>query len=380
MEQHVSDALIVGAGPAGCAAGIELCRAGFDVCVLDAAQFPRDKVCGDAVSNDGMREIEALDAGTAVLAAPHAWVRRAAAVFPDGTRIARNYEVPGCIVPRFHLDDCLRRALEAHGARLVQSTRVTDLAREHGRFAHALTERARYSAKLIIAADGYGSIALRALEVTAPRGAKLAISTTAYYRNVSSPDGPETSDHFFEAELPYGYGWIFPAVDGVSNVGVYIRADAYARCGHKLGALMDGFIARRADRLGEAELVDKRRNWSLPLAPRTLPLTAAGLMLAGDAAGFVDPLSGEGIWQALYSGRHAGQIAARALRQGELGPNLAAEYRAACERAIMKPSLRKAWVQAAMDVVVSRKLYRNRWVQSALRWGYENKALEMTKI
>jgi geranylgeranyl reductase family protein len=380
MEQHVSDALIVGAGPAGCAAGIELCRAGFDVCVLDAARFPRDKVCGDAVSNDGMREIDALDAGPFVRSAPHALVQRAAAIFPDGTRIARNYEVPGCIVPRFHLDDCLRRALEAHGARVVQHTRVTELAQEHGRFAHALTERARYSARLIIAADGYGSIALRALGVTAPRGSKLAVSTTAYYRNVSFPDGPHTSDHFFEAELPYGYGWIFPAVEGVSNVGVYIRADAYARCGHKLGALMDGFLARRADRLANAEPVDKRRNWSLPLAPRDLPLTAAGLIVAGDAAGFVDPLSGEGIWQALYSGRRAGQVAARALREGGLGPELASEYRAACERTIMKPSLRKAWVQAVMEVVMSRKLYEQRWVQSALRWGYEHKALEMTKI
>jgi geranylgeranyl reductase family protein len=373
------DVLIVGAGPAGCAAGIELRRAGLDVLVVDAAHFPRDKVCGDAVSNDGMREIDALGAGDAVRRGPHALVRRAAAVFPDGTRIARNYAEPGYIVPRFHLDDCLRRVLEEHGARLVQDCRVTELAAEHGRVIGAVAGQRRWSAKLVIAADGYGSVGLPALGLSGPRGSKLAVSTTAYYRDVTFPEGDETSDHFFEEELPYGYSWIFPAVEGVSNVGVYIRSDAYSAGDQKLHELMSGFVARHADRLGNATRIGKTRTWSLPLAPRPMPLSAAGLLISGDAAGFVDPLSGEGIWQALFSGRVAGQTAIAALRCGELSVALRRSYQTSCERAILRPSRRKAWVQSAMDTVVARKLYRNPFVRTALRLGYEHKALEMTK-
>ncbi|HKP60750.1 MAG TPA: geranylgeranyl reductase family protein [Polyangiales bacterium] len=380
MQQPETDVLIVGAGPAGCAAGIELRRAGFAVSVLDAARFPRDKVCGDAVSNDGMREIDALGAGGAVRGGPHALVQRAAAVFPDGTRITRSYGDPGYIVPRYHLDDCLRHALEASGARVVQDCRVAELIKQDERFVGAIAGGEFWPAKLVIAADGYGSIGLRALGLSPPRGDKLAISCTAYFRGVTFPEGEDTSDHYFEAELPYGYGWIFPAVDGVSNVGVYIRADAYAAGGRKLGELLDSFKARHADRLGQAESLGKPRSWSLPLAPRSLPLSAAGLLLAGDAAGFVDPLSGEGIWQALYSGRVAGQVAADALRAGRLHAGLQREYQAACQRAILRPSLRKAWVQSAMDVVMARGWYRNPLVVGALRWGYERKALEMTKI
>ena len=108
-----SDVLIVGAGPSGCAAGIVLARAGANVCVVDRAHFPRDKVCGDAVSNDGMQLLEQLGTRASVEQGPHAVVRRAAAIFPDGTRITREYERPGYIVPRYHLDDCLRLALEA---------------------------------------------------------------------------------------------------------------------------------------------------------------------------------------------------------------------------------------------------------------------------
>jgi menaquinone-9 beta-reductase len=380
MQHFESDVLIVGAGPAGCAAGIELRRAGFQVVVLDAAHFPRDKVCGDAVSNEGMREIDALGAGSAVRSGPHALVQRAAAVFPDGTRITRSYDEPGYIVPRYHLDDSLRRALEDHGARLIQDCRVSELVKQDDRFVGAIAGGEFWSAKLVIAADGYGSVGLRALGLAAPRGDKLAVSCTAYYRGVTFPEGADTSDHFFENELPYGYGWIFPAVNGVSNIGVYIRADAYAASGLKLNALLDGFRARHVDRLANAELLAKPRSWSLPLAPRSLPLSAAGLLLAGDAAGFVDPLSGEGIWQALYSGRAAGQVAASALRAGTLTASLQRQYQAACERAILRPSLRKAWVQSAMDFVMSRRWYRNALVLGALRWGYERKALEMTKI
>jgi hypothetical protein len=67
------------------------------------------------------------------------------------------------------------------------------------------------------------------------------------------------------------------------------------------------------------------------------------------------------------------------VRAGELSAALQRDYQAACQRAILRPSLRKAWVQSAMDVVMSRRLYKNPLVRGALRWGYERKALEMTK-
>lgn len=374
-----SDVLIVGAGPTGCAAGIVLARAGIDVCVVDRARFPRDKVCGDAVSNDAIELIAQLGARAAVESAPHALVRRAAAVFPDESRIERDYDRPGYIVPRYHLDDGLRRALEGAGARLLQDCHVAALTRDSGRVTGAHGPSLRWLAKVVIAADGYGSVGLAALEQAAPRGRHLAVSASAYYRDVSFPHGADTSDHFFEAELPYGYGWIFPAVDGVANVGVYLRADGYARAGKPLAQLMSGFVQRQALRLRGATPVSKPRVWSLPLAPRPLPVAAPGLLLAGDAAGFVDPLSGEGIWQGLRSGMLAGETAAEATQLGELSPALARRYQAACAREIGRPSRAKAFAQGVLDQVVKRQLYKSRLVLSALSFGYRRQALEMTK-
>jgi geranylgeranyl reductase family protein len=379
MQTGKSDVLIVGAGPSGCAAGILLARAGADVCVVDRAHFPRDKVCGDAVSNDGILLVEQLGAKNLVDTGPHAIVRRAAAVFPDGTRISRDYERPGYIIPRYNLDDCLRQALESSGARLIQDTKVSGLKREGQRVTGAEGPHFNWDAKLVIAADGYGSVGLEAVGQGGPRGQYLAVSSTAYYRNVDFPEGKETADHFFDRELPYGYGWIFPAVDDVSNVGVYLRSDAYAKTGKKLKELLSGFLERQSARLKNAEPVGKVRSWSLPIAPRPIPISAPGLLLTGDAAGFIDPLSGEGIWQALHTGMLAGEVASDALKRGELSAALQQRYEAACKRDIARPSRGKAWIQRAMAVIVERRLYRSSFVRGALTLGYKHNALEMTK-
>jgi geranylgeranyl reductase family protein len=374
-----SAVLIVGAGPTGCAAGIMLARAGVDVCVVDRARFPRDKVCGDAVSNDGMELIDRLGARTAVDCSPHAVVHRAAAVFPDGTRIAREYERPGYIVPRYHLDDCLRRVLEASGARLIQDCRVSSLTRTGDRVSGAQGPALSWGAKVVIAADGYGSVGLEAIRQPRPRGRYLAVSATGYYRSVDFPSGADTADHYFEKELPFGYGWIFPAVDGIANVGVYQRADAYAKSGKKLKQLFAEFLVRRALRLRTAEAVGNVRAWSLPLAPRPIPVSAPGLLLAGDAGGFIDPLSGEGIWQGLHTGVLAADVTVQALREGELNPSLQRRYQLRCSRDIKRSSRLKAWVQQMMAMIVEKKLYRSRAARSTLSWGYTSRALEMTK-
>lgn len=374
-----SDVLVVGGGPAGAAAGIVLARAGVDVCVIDGARFPRDKICGDAVSDGGIRLLEELGARAAVDAASHALVREGAAVFPDGTRITRRYPDPCYIVPRLTLDDCLRRTLEESGARLVQGRRVTSIAQTAGRVDGVAGPGLEWSAPLVIAADGHGSVGLPALGVATPKGQFLGVSKTAYLRGVEYPDGDEVSDHYFEEDLPYGYGWIFPAVDGVSNVGVYLRADVYQASGKQLGDLLSEFLVRKGARLRRAEMVGKPRAWPLPIAPRPGPVTGPGLILAGDAGGFIDPLSGEGIWQALRTGMLAGGIAARAVAQGELTPALRREFEDRCRAEIGRPSQKRVWIQRAMAVLVSRRLYRSAIVRAALTWGYTNRALETIK-
>ena len=222
------DVLVIGAGPSGCAAGVVLARAGLRVRVIDRASFPRPKVCGDALSNRAIAIIGALGAGDALAAAPHADVLGALALLPDGSSIPRDYGAArGMIVGRLDLDALLVRALVAAGAELREGVAADDLVVEGGAVVGARVGATVMRARAVLAADGPGSVATRALGVAKPRGRGLAISATAYYEGVTGALREGWSEHWFDPSLPYGYGWIFPAVEGVANVGVYLRRDGY---------------------------------------------------------------------------------------------------------------------------------------------------------
>ncbi len=375
-----SAVLVIGAGPAGAAAATMLARAGVTVAMLDRACFPRDKTCGDAVSSGAMTLLEELGAAEAVRSGPIADVRRGVVHFPDRSTFAREYREIGYIVPRLALDDSIRRAAVAAGARLLEGVSVRALRVEDGRVCGVTGEQIEWDAQVVIAADGYGSIAWSHLGANPKKGRGLAVSTTGYYRGIRFPVGASDADHYFEADLPCGYGWVFPEVEGVSNAGVYLRRDAYRATGNTLHALMDAFIARHPERFEGAERIGSLRTWSLPIAPATFPASAPGLLVAGDAGGFVDPLSGEGIWQALYTGKLAGQIAAEALANGgDLSAKLRAHYERECDAKIRKPSRGKLLTQDALRYFVGAKLYRAAPLRAALRWAYAARTFEMTK-
>jgi geranylgeranyl reductase family protein len=376
-----SDVLVIGAGPAGSAAATVLARAGVDVVVVDRKKFPRDKVCGDAVSNGAMDLLKVLGSSEEILAQPHAVVTRGVAVFPNGVRVERVYPKPSFVIPRLTLDESIKRAAERDGARVIEGVAVRKLIMKGSRVSGARGPQLYWKAKVVIAADGYGSVGLSALHRQKPRGRQLGISSTVYVRGMTYPNGIGTADHFFEHELPCGYGWIFPAVAGIANVGIYIREDTYRANQVPLSMLLDGFMARHPKRFSQTEVVGKVRTWLLPLAPVTGVAAGHGLILAGDAGGFIDPLSGEGIWQALYTGIQAGRVAVEAMTSGgELTSKLVADYERECKHSIKRPSRGKLITQDVIKLVVQAGLYKLPPLIAVLRWAYRRRSFEMTKI
>lgn len=372
--------LVVGAGPAGCAAGAVMARAGAKVVVVDQATFPRPKTCGDALSNKAVRIVEDLCGEEVFRAAPHAVVKGSAAVFPDGTRIVRSYgDQPGRIVGRLELDDLLRRALERAGATVIEGVHVRKLTVEGGRVTGAESDTHRWRARGVIAADGHGSVAWTSLNEDHVKGAGLAISATAYFEGLGALGAEGFSEHYFEREIPCGYGWIFPSVQGVSNVGVYQRADAYQAEKVPLAKMLAEFIDRHRDRFKNAAQVGKTRTWSLPLAGVRRRARVDGLLVCGDAGRYIDPLTGEGIWQALFSGLTAGEVTAEALKRGGLDAAAAQAFRRTCWRRIDAPSAVREQIQNGMRVIVDRGLYRSRAVQAVLRAGFGSGSLEVSK-
>lgn len=369
----------MGAGPAGCAAGIEAAAAGLRVGVVDRATFPRAKTCGDAVSNRASALVDTLvGRPDALRSIPHAVVNAGAAVFPDGGRVVRPLE-SAFIVPRLHLDDLLRQALERAGATVRQGVAVRRLRMHGDRVVGAEADGLQIEADAVIAADGPGSIAWTALGQPYRRGVHLGVAITAYHEGVDMGAHRHTSEHYFEPDLDAGYGWVFPAVDGVANIGVYQRADRFKAHDDDLPTLLARFIERHPERLGHSRSVAKPRRWALPLMSRPWPPAGPGLLTCGDAAFCIDPLSGEGIFQALHSGALAGRTVASALARHGVDRGVALRYRMRCAATLGVTAVARLAIQEGMSQVVRRRWYQRSAVRALLHRGYGSQAFEVSK-
>jgi flavin-dependent dehydrogenase len=328
-----ADLLIVGAGPAGCAAAVAARRAApaQSVVVVDAARFPREKLCGGAITGGGLREL-AL-AGLA-LRVRHAIVTHAV-VRVGGS--ARRVELPrpAVTVRRTDFDADLVAQARAAGAEVVEGAAFRGAA---GGVADTAAGAIRFGA--LVAADGASAVARRALGLAAGRRvpAREALA-----------DGARQWDLVFDLDaLPSGYAWRFPCFEAgrpAENWGVYALAGP-----RELPAALARFAER--ERLAGDAAPGALRVWD----PRG-PVGAGRALLAGEALG-ADPLAGEGIRYALWSGRIAGALAAAALARGA-APSLA-RYRAALLAS-------RSGATLALTARVARRLYGPdpRWRRAA---------------
>lgn len=298
MPQPGFDVLVIGAGPAGSAAAITAAQAGLRVALLDKAAFPREKLCGGGVTARAYGHARAVFGDL-----PDGLFHVSRAVrFSSGTAtLARlDHAPPIYMTMRTGFDAALRDRAIAAGAVDFCGQRMTECAPEAGRM--TLAGGQVLSAAVVIGADGVHSPVARALF---GRGTDLASIGFALEAEVPGPPGPETELDL--TALPWGYGWDFPKPQGRTlGIGGIAMQDKDLR------PRFHAWLRTR----GVDPASVKIKGHHLPSgASRALPGRGA-VLLAGDAAGLVDPITGEGIGWAILSGQMAAQAAAEALRAG----------------------------------------------------------------
>ena len=292
--------MVVGAGPAGAAAALEARRLRPDASVLlvDKAAFPRDKACGDGLGPHAVDELAALGAAGVLDGYPP--IRGLRLRSPSGMEVAGDPARPNHVVPRSVLDARLVAAAEAAGAERLRSS-VRRLEQHDG----LVVVDGELAARVVIGADGANSTVRRLLGAPSNPDRALAIAVRGY---APAPAGrPEQLIAWVAKGWP-AYVWSFPTGTGVANVGY--------------GLLRSRFSADRAelhrrlrDLLPAAEPDPASlRAHHLPFSSSRPPPGRGRVLLAGDAASLVNPLSGEGIYYALASGRLAAQAALTAPR------------------------------------------------------------------
>ena len=325
--------IIAGAGPAGTSASLFLAKAGIPHLIFDKATFPRDKVCGDALSGKVVEVLKKLDprliaemdvqkklftgSWGVVFGAPNG------KELPIPFRSTKNTDTsaPGFISKRFDFDHFLFSKLNRNYAEVWENTSLKKavqldnglnlLVEKNGKEETLLCD-------LVIDATGDRSVLNRELAGYIKEEDHYCAGIRAYYKNVTGfHEGNFIELHFLEELLP-GYFWIFPLPNGMANVGAGMLSKSVSAKKINLREAMLKAIKenpRINHRFKNAELQGKIEGWGLPLGSKKRAISGNHFLLAGDAASLIDPFTGEGIGNALYSGMLAAETAANAIRK-----------------------------------------------------------------
>lgn len=308
------DLVVVGGGPSGAVLATYAGRAGMRVLLVDKDTFPRDKVCGDALTPSALQELERLGCRKDLERLPHRAIR--GLTLHDDERTIRhesNGRILACVVRRLDFDHLLldqarqvadvREGLQVTGLIGSDDTVEGIIARnEEGR-------SLRVRAPVVAGADGFGSLVRRRSPLPSLPVTQSSIATRGYYQNV--PVEADTIEFYFLDELAPGPGylWIFPLDRTTVNVGIILYRSTLKAAEHTLLELHDNLLARAGlkDRFERSTRVGKIRAWNLPMATKRVEMCCSGALLCGDAAALVDPLWGDGIDTAMVSGRLAAE-------------------------------------------------------------------------
>lgn len=377
------DVAVVGAGPAGTAAAITLAGRGLRVTVVDKARFPRDKCCGDGLTTGALRHLDQLGLDPSTVPS---WQPVDEAVVRDPNGRQAHFPLPddgtvyAASARREDLDAAMVQLTRSRGVEVVEGVAIRAASSEPGGEVVRLTLdddcvlRARY----VIGADGVWSPLRKLLGLAEPG----YLGEWHAMRQYLSHAGPLSRRLWvwFEPDLLPGYAWSFPLPDGGVNVGLGIQRHKGMSTGG-LKQLWQELLTRThvTDVLGpDVRPAGPLKTWPIPSRISRTSLTALGgrALFVGDAARAPDPMTGEGIAQALETGRLAADAVASA------GPSRATQAATTYERRIATGMAVDDRVALAVSAMLRVPRLSTSWMRAAdhsertrrhfARWMFED--------
>ncbi|MFY0671815.1 MAG: geranylgeranyl reductase family protein [Bacteroidia bacterium] len=378
MERIKTSVLIIGAGPAGCMTSYGLSNNSIDHILIDKDVFPRDKICGDALSGkvlDALAETrpEFLNE---FIARKDVFTPSPGISFfgPNGKQL--NIPFPkrkdkldvGYVATRKNFDNLLLEYLDANFCTFYQGVSLKKL-EDRSALLQIGEKQIQVDFDLIIGADGARSKVHEHFIGRITDKFHHSAAIRAYYKGVTGFNSDYIELHFIKDLLP-GYFWIFPLPNGEANVGLGMLSAEISKNKVSLRAKLDEIVANHPvmkERFKNAELLENVKGWGLPLGSKKRTIAGNHFLLTGDAAWLIDPFTGEGIGNALVSGQLASKWATKALNEKNFSADLLKGYQ--------EEVYHKLWT----ELNLSHKLQK----LSAKKWLFNfliNKALSNKKL
>jgi geranylgeranyl reductase family protein len=333
-----AEVIVVGGGPAGSTTAAELAAAGHRVLLLDKARFPRHKACSEYINAGAAHLLEQLGMRNEVIAAGAHQMEAMIVHAPNGNRFTANFAKaePGRAalgLSRHRFDHLLLERARSAGVEVIEAAHVRELIRTDGRVSGVIAtidgQRETLRAPLVIGADGHASVVARELGLIQPMRWPNRTGLVAHYRGVRNL-GQTGEMHVGHQH----YAGLAPLEAGLTNVAIVAPGQRVEQRSGSIDAFFTDAIAalpQVAEALAGAERVGTIRGVG-SMASKARRTAGDGYLLVGDAAAFLDPFTGEGVYEAIKGALLAAPIASAALRSGDTSASALDPYRTARRR------------------------------------------------
>jgi menaquinone-9 beta-reductase len=340
---YTTDVLIAGAGPAGATTSIFLSKEKISHIIIDKAAFPRDKICGDAMSGKTVGMLNRIipewqqhfmgDKSKAVVCAGIQFIA------PDNNHLDIPFQLnntvtqpPGFVSRRIDFDNTLAGLIDQQYAALFTNTVLEEIEETTDGLLVKVSQNGEQKiifTKMIVGAEGRSSMVAKKLAHHSMDPSHYSAGLRAYYKNVAGMHADNYIELHFLKELQPGYLWIFPLQNGAANVGIGMLSKAVSSKKINLKQALQDAIKNHPNiknRFTNAVLEGTIEGWGLPLGSKKRTISGNRFILTGDAASLIDPFTGEGIGNAMVSGLVASRVIKKAVEANNFSADFLQQY------------------------------------------------------
>ncbi len=346
VEKITTNICIAGAGPAGATTSLMLAKMGIRHTIVDAANFPRDKICGDGIDLNSIRVLNHIDPSIANELTEHTGFTASEGmrvILPGGRQIDLMRRKNGTVKPfidkpifyiskRSTFDNLLVEKIDRNYADVHFGTRIEKIEKEGEiwkLYCIRQNQKMEIEANFLVGADGDHSVVVRYLGDRKIDRNNYAAAVRQYWKGVEGIHSANLIEIYFPKSLPLSYFWIFPLPEGEANVGFGMASSHVAKKKINVSKEFTNLIktdAYLADRFKNAQPQETVKGWGIPLSGVGRKAHGDGWLLVGDAASIVCPTSGEGIGSGMLSGYTAAQFIQRAVKQNNFSEKMFTTY------------------------------------------------------